>query len=259
METNPKEQNVSSLNGVVSRALNSIGNLGHQVFALAPFYEHFDRWLMNLQNVLIDFESNQVVTVDDQFREKRSQVFSGIESALRDKRFKEVSRAEAIRSLLSSKNILLQTEQQYIVKMKEIADRKEHTIKPLMRKVEVLQEELDGVLQIRTGFLRGTSKKIKAQKEEEATLRLTSAKKELEEAIRTFGAEEEGLRGEYEHMKLKILEQTTNDQREIERLETASQIDDSVEDRRIACENLTNAINALLKRTQPVSKTENET
>lgn len=91
------------------------------------------------------------------------------------------------------------------------------------------------------------------QKEEEATLRLTSAKKELEKALESFASEDLSLQEEYEHRKLRILEQITNDQRKIERLESASQNDDSAEVRRKACENLADAVNALLKRIEPVS------
>ena len=122
-----------------------------------------------------------------------------------------------------------------------------------MDKVEALQKELDGILHIRTGFLRGISKKTKAQKMEEATLILNLAKKELEEAKRSFTTQEVSLIEDHERRKIEILEQIVNDQREIERLETVSQIDDSTEVRRIACENLADSINALIKRIDPVS------
>ena len=252
--TYPEEQNAPSIEEVVSRILNSLRNLGNQKFALAPFYEHFNRWLMNMQTVLTDFESSQTVAVDDQFREERSKIFSYIESALIDKRLKEESREESIRRIPSSKNILSQMEQEHITKAKEITDRKGHTIKPLMDKVDVLQRELDGIRRMRTGFLRGISNKAKALKEEEATIRLTSAKKELEEAVRSYATEEMSFREEYEHRKQEILKQIANDQKEIERLDSALQVDGSAEARRISCENLADAIKALLKRIEPASE-----
>ena len=252
IESYPKEQNAPTLKEAVSRTLNSLHNLGNQKFALTPFYEHFDRWLMNLQTVLTDFENNQTVAVDSQFREECSKIFSYIESSLMDSRLKEISREEAIRRIPSSKNILSQMEQERIAKIKDIADRKEHTIKPLMDKVDALQHELDGIRHMRTGFFIGISKEAKARKEEEATLKLTLAKKEIEEAVISFTTEETNLQEEYEHRKQKILEQIANDQREVERLETDSQIDGSAEARRISCENLADTIKALLKRMQPV-------
>jgi hypothetical protein len=254
IETYSEKRSVPSQEEVVSRTLNSLRSLGDQIFASAPFSEHFDRWLMNLQTVLTDLESSQAVTLDDQFREERSRIFSNIESDLRDRRLKEASRAEAVRSLLKSKNMLLEAEQEHIAAINEFKDRKEHTIKPFMDKVEVLQEELDDILHTRVGFLKGILRKTKAQSEEEVTLRLASAKKELEESERSFAAEEVSLGRDYERRKLEILNKIVNNKREIERLETASQIDDSAEVRRDACENLADAVNALLKRTGQVSE-----
>jgi hypothetical protein len=254
IETYSEKRSVPSQEEVVSRTLNSLRSLGDQIFASAPFSEHFDRWLMNLQTVLTDLESSQAVTLDDQFREERSRIFSNIESDLRDRRLKEASRAEAVRSLLKSKNMLLEAEQEHIAAINEFKDRKEHTIKPFMDKVEVLQEELDDILHTRVGFLKGILRKTKAQSEEEVTLRLASAKKELEESERSFAAEEVSLGGDYERRKLEILDKIVNNKREIERLETASLIDDSAEVRRDACENLADAVNALLKRTGQVSE-----
>jgi len=247
----PEEQNAQTIEEVVSRTLNSLSNLGSQKFALAPFYEHFDRWLTNLQTVLTDFESSQIVTVDDQFREECSKIFSYIKSALIDKRLVEISQEEAIQRIPNSKNLLSKIEQEHVKRTKEIMDRKEEAIKPLKAKVDKLQWELNEVSHMRTGFLRGISKTVKAQKEEEATLKLASAKKELEEASRSFTFEEIGLREGYEHKKQEILEQITKDQKEVERLEANLLIDDSIEVRRITCENLTNTVKTLLKRIKP--------
>jgi hypothetical protein len=253
IETYSEKRSIPSREEAVSRTLNSLLILGEQIFASAPFSEHFNRWLMNLQTILTDLESSQMVTLDDQFREERSRIFSNIESDLRDKRLKEASRVEAVRSLLKSKNMFLETEQEHIAAINEFKDRKEHAIKPFMDKVEVLQEELDGILHMRVGFLKGILRKTKAQSEKEVTLRLASAK-ELEELERSFAAEEVSLGGDYERRKLEILGKIVNNKREIERLETASQIDDSAEVRRDACENLADAVNALLKRTGQVSE-----
>jgi len=252
METHSGERNVPSPNEVVNRTLNSLHKLGNQVFALAPFYEHFDRWLMNLQTVLNDLETSQAVTIDDQFREERSQILSEIQSALKDNRFKEASPAEALRTLQNSKNTLSQTEQEHDTNLKEITHTKEQTIKPLMDKIEAAQGDLDRIQQIRAGFFRSVSKRTKAQKVEEAKQRLNSAKKELEEAEKSFATETANLQEEYERRKSEILEQIARNQREIERIETATQTDNSAETRRIACEKLADAVNALLKRTEHV-------
>lgn len=246
--TYSQDKNATSLDVLVGRTINGLATLGDQTFGLPPFHEYFGDWLMNLRAVLTDFESSQVVTLDDQFRDECSRLLLEVESALSDMRLTEASRAEAARRLLNSKGMLSQIEQKHVAEMKELTDRKRSTTKPLADRVETLQEELDEITHMRTGFLRGISEKTKAQKEIEVTLRLTSANKELKEVERSFVNEESRLREEYEHRKLEILEQIENDQREIEKLESASQVDGSAELRRSACETLANAVNSLLKR-----------
>ena len=257
-ETYSREQTVQSLNEVVSRTLNSLHNLGTQKFALASFHEYFERWLMNLHTVLTDFESSQAVAVDEKFRQERSQIFSNIELALTDKGLKESSESEIFQRLLNSKNMLSQIEQEHTSEIKEITEKREHATKPLMDKIDAIEQELHSIQNMKTGFFRGISKKTKAQKEEDATLRLIAAKKELEEIERSFATTEMSHREEYERRRQEIFEQITRDQKEIERFD--SQIDSSAEVRRIACENLADVVKALLKRIETVSeKTEPST
>jgi hypothetical protein len=257
-ETYSREQTVQSLNEVVSRTLNSLHNLGTQKFALASFHEYFERWLMNLHTVLTDFESSQAVAVDEKFRQECSQIFSNIELALTDKSLKESSESEIFQRLLNSKNMLSQIEQEHTSEMKEITEKREHTTKPLVDKIDAFEQELHSIQNMKTGFFVGISKKTKAQKEEDATLRLIAAKKELEEIEKSFATTEMSHREEYERRRQEILEQITRDQKEIERFD--SQIDSSAEVRRIACENLADVVKALLKRIETVSeKTEPST
>lgn len=123
IQPSSEEQTEPSPEELVGRTLNSLRNLGFQVFSLAPFHAYFDDWLMNLQAVLADFESSQAITVDDQFRDECSQVMSKVESALLDTRLKQASLAETIRSIFSSKDLLSQTEQQHIAQIRDITAR----------------------------------------------------------------------------------------------------------------------------------------
>ncbi len=44
---------------VAQRTLSSLEKLGNQVFALSPFSQYFDDWLITLRQVVSEFESNQ--------------------------------------------------------------------------------------------------------------------------------------------------------------------------------------------------------
>jgi len=251
------EERVQGFEEVVEGTLNSLRRLGSQRFALAPFHEHFDRWLLNLRMVLSEFESNPSVKADDRFEEKRGQVLSDIDLALKEKRLKEASLQESIRrinqKLLNSRNLLAQTEREYASKAREIADRKEHAVRPVASKLSGLKEELNRTVRMRTSFLRNVLK-AGTRKEAETTQRLDSTKKELATIEHSFAAEWEPLQDQYKRRKQKLLGEIADYQREIGNLEANSQINDAMEERQAACDALINAVNALLQRTEQASE-----
>jgi len=252
------EEHVQTFNEAVDRTLNNLRRLGSQRFALAPFHEHFDRWLLNLRIVLSEFDSNPSVKVDDQFVKESSQALSDIDLALKEKRLKEASFEESVQrvnqKLLGSRNLLAQAEREYASKTREIADRRERAVKPVASKLGTLKEELNRMVRMRSSFLRNVLK-VGAQKETEATQRLVSTKRELATIAHSFTAEQERLQDEYTIRRQQLLEQIADHQREKESLEASSQINDAVEERQAACDVLINALNTLLQRTGESSKT----
>jgi len=251
------EERVQSFEEVVEGTLNSLRRLGSQRFALAPFHEHFDRWLLNLRMVLSEFESNPSVKVDEQFAKECAQALSNIDLALKEKRLMEASLQESVRrinqKLLDSKNLLAQAERGHASKAKEIADRKERAARPVASKLGALKEELNRTVRMRTSFLRSVLK-AGARKEAEATQRLDSTKRELATIEHSFATEWEPLQDEYKRRKQKLLEEIADYQREIGNLEANSQVNDAVEERQTACDALINAVNALLQRTEQASE-----
>jgi len=251
-----EEEHTVTAAEIVDRTLNSLSRLGNQRFAVAPFHEHYDRWLLSVRNVISEFEASSAVTVDDHFKDECSRVLSDIELTLKDRRAKEASNDEAARivnrNLLDAKSLLAQTEREYAVKMNEIAAKREHVIKPVATNLGRLRQELSRISRMRAGFLRGISKKVKAQKTTEATQKLDITKKELATIEQSFSTEQKKLQGEHERRKRQILEQIANYQKEIANLESGPKVDDALDVRHATCDALVNAVNSLLQRTQSV-------
>ena len=67
---------------VAERTLNGLGKLGNQIFALSPFSQYFDDWLVNVRQVISEFESNPAIAADEQFVKERTQIFLDVEAAL---------------------------------------------------------------------------------------------------------------------------------------------------------------------------------
>jgi len=237
-------EHVPTSEEVADRTLNRLSNLGNQRFGLPPFNEHFDRWLVNLRDVLSEFESSPAISVDDQFVEERSQILSNVQLDLEERRRREDSREEAIKILSNSRILLKRIGEEYTIRIREIEARRDSEIKRLSSKVDYLREELDRIARTKMGILRVISKKAKVQKEAETTQRLNSTQRELALAVQHFTAEQEKLRDEYERRKQTVIEQIREHQKEVENQE----VDDSLEARRAACEALVNAVNALLQR-----------
>jgi len=251
-----EEEHTLTAAEIADRTLNSLSRLGNQRFAVAPFHEHYHRWLLSVRNVISEFEASSAVTVDDHFKDECSRVLSDIELTLKDRRAKEASNDEAARivnrNLLDTKSLLAQTEREYAVKMNEIAAKREDAIKPVATNLGRLRQELSRISRMRAGFLRGTSKKAKAQKTTEATQKLDTTKRKLVTIEQSFATEQKKLQGEHERRRRQILEQIANYQKEIENLESGPKVDDALDARHATCDALVNAVNSLLQRTQSV-------
>lgn len=234
---------------VVNRTLATLHTLGNQRFALAPFDEHLDRWLVNLKDVLSEFESSSVITMDDQFAEERLRVISDVELDFARRRDKEASLSGIVKSLSENRVAIKEIEENYASTKKEFEGRKEAEIKRHSANVADIKEELNNIAKMKAGIFRRISREAKAQKEAEATQRLNAAQRDLASAEQHFAAEQEESKKKYEVKKQPIIEQIQRLEKEIE----SQEIDESVEVRRVACESLVNAVNSLVQRKSSAS------
>jgi hypothetical protein len=241
------------LSEVVDRNLNLLQNLGNQRFGLPPFYDHFDRWFMNLKSVISDFESSPAVKTDDQFMKESTHILSDLESSLNEIQLREISGSDALRSLADAKVILERIEEEYVAKKRNIEQNKERNVAVLTTKVNELKKEQNRIAQLKTSLFSGFSKKAKAKQEAETAQKLNSAEKELATTVQSFIAKEGSLRDEYEKRKQPIFERILNHQKEFENLRGESQADGSIEVRRVGCEAIISAIKGLLERTSTPS------
>jgi hypothetical protein len=239
-----EKNSVPTTEEIVDRTLKWLSNLGSQIFASSPYSEHFSRWLMNLTDALAEFESSPSINADDQFINERSQILSNLELKLKERRHEEASLEESIKNLSDGKILLERIEEEYAVTGREIEGRKNSEIKRLNGDIDRLRSELDSNARMKTGLFRGISEKAKKQKETETTQRLNTAERELELVVLNFTAERERLRDEFERKKQPVIKQIRDYQKNIENVET----DGSLKDRRVACEALINAVNALFQR-----------
>ncbi|HTY75849.1 MAG TPA: hypothetical protein VMD05_09835 [Candidatus Nanoarchaeia archaeon] len=235
---------VATAKEVIDGTLQRLHILGNQRFGFYPFSEHFERWLLTLENVLYEFESNPNISVDEIFVNERSQIISTVQTQLEEKRYKETTLELELRCIADSKTQLERIKKDYLTRAREIKQQKNTEIKRLYSIVGRLKKGLNEVLHMRTGFFRGVSRKDREQRELAAVQALSDAQRTLELAILDFKESTKRLRDEFESKRDPYLHRLKDAQKRTENMET----DGSLEDRWFACEALADAVNALLQR-----------
>ena len=224
--------------------LKQLHTLGNQKFGSSPFSQHFDRWLTDVAIVLSEFESHPNISVDDQFVRERSQILSIIKQQLEDRRRKEASLEQEIRNLSNSRKSLEQINTENVTMMRAIKTQKNRELKRIYRIIDRLKKEQEKVIQMKTGFFQGISRKDREQKEIEMSHELDDKERELELVVLDFNVRQKKLREEYERRREPVLEQTKKFRKLFENLET----DGSLEERWFACEALVDSVITFLQR-----------
>ena len=238
-------------NELVEKTLDASNKLGSQVFAQSPFSQYFDDWLVNLRQVVSDFEANSQVKVDEQFVKDRSQILLDVESALTEKRHKESNLSEDAKALTDNNQLLAETEKEQAEKRKELNIRKGAEVERITNKIHKLEEEVTGqkarkirIFNYKSREEYNSARKKAAEKLDQTKEDLKSTKNELEVAQQSFNVQQEILDNIYHNKKREIAERSEILNRELEKMET----DASIEARRAACNALSNAVNSLIQR-----------
>jgi len=229
---------------VAEKTLASLNRLGTQTFALSPFSQYFDDWLVNLRQVVSELESNPAMTVDEVFLKERTQIFAEVEGALAEERLKGDKLEASASALAENNHFLVETDAQYAAQTRELGEKRNREIERLTQKLHESEHELSSVEQVKTSFLNPFARRAKAQKQAEASQKLRAAKTELEIAAQNFKVEQDKLHDEYEKKKQAIMGKVRSLETEIADIET----DGSVKARQSSCNALAIAVRAFLER-----------
>ena len=240
----PEQKHSATEKEISEATLKRLHTLGRQKFGSSPFSEHFDRWLINVETVLVEFESLSDINVDEQFVRERGETLATIKLTLECRRRKEATIDQEIKNLAYQKSLLVQINTDYLSSASALKAQKNAEIKGLHKDIERLKKDQAQVVQMKTGFFRGVSNKEREQKEIAVAQELSNKQTELELAILDLKAKQKQLREEYERKREPVLEQIKHYKKTIRELET----DGSLEERWFACEALADALNTFLQR-----------
>ena len=238
-----------SVQMVADRTLGVLGKLGNQVFALSPFSQYFDDWLVNLRRTVAEFESNPAINADEQFTKERAQIFLDVEAALAEKRLAESNLTAEAKALADVNHQIVEADKQYAEQTRERSNRRNSEVQRLSSKIRELEDQLASQQEVKISFYKIGAKRKAAEQQAQTTQTLKATKNELEVTLQTFTAEQEKLHDNYEKHKQELNETSDRLHQELEKLET----DTSTTARQETCNALAEAINGLLKRAPPAT------
>jgi hypothetical protein len=231
------------------KTLAGLNRLGNQVFALSPFSQYFDDWLINLRQLVSEFESYPTVKIDDQFQKERRQIFSEAESALAELRLAESTLTQEAKALADNNHLIAETDRQYAENSRELSSKRNTEIGQLSAKVRQIEDEISALQNVKFKFYQVGDKRRAQEKLQEAEKSLIAAKNEQEIIGQNFTIEQEKMHDNYENRKQELAEVSDRLHKELEKLDT----DNSITARQNACNALVQAVNTLLSKV-PVSK-----
>ena len=235
---------------LAQRTLGRLGKLGNQIFALSPFSQYFDEWLVTLRQVISEFESNPAIDPDETFIRERTQTFLDIEAALAENRIKESNLTAEEKELAETNHQIVEADKQYAENIRELSNKRNAEVQRLSSSIRDLEDQLAEQRQIKISFYKIGAKRKATEKLTLTSQNLKTAKNELEVTLQTFTVEQEKLHDSYEKKKQDLNLESDRLHKELEKLET----DTSIEARQTASNSLSDAINSLLKRSPPSSK-----
>jgi len=252
----PQVPKVSSKE-IVEKTIGESNSLGNQVFPLPPFGQYFDNWLVNLRQLVSEFESNSTIEVDEQFGKDRSQILLDVESALARIRMEESNLIQDEKALAENNRLLEEADEEYAEKTKALSSKRDSEVERLTKKMHELESEIANQEKLnqekpKIGIFSYRSRKEYNMAKDKAAEDLNHNKEdlkattnELETSVKGFSVDQTNLDNEYEKRKQGITERAESLRGELKKLET----DTSIEARQAASNALANAINALIQRT----------
>jgi chromosome segregation ATPase len=239
----PEEQ-TQTPKDIVDKTLVSLSRLGTQIFALSPFSQYYDDWLVNLRQVISEFENNSAVKVDEVFTKEREQIFLDIEGALAEKRLAESDMTGVAKDLADTNHQLADADKEYAEKIRELSNKRNADVQRLSSKIRELEDSVEKQKEIKISVFKPLARRAAQQKLESTIKELNSTKNELEVTLQNFTAEQEKAHDNYEKLKDELTAKSDTLHKELEKLE----VDTSMAARQAACNSLANAINGLAQR-----------
>lgn len=186
-----EDPTTTKIKEITAQTLDYLDQLGNEVFEHSPVSMYFDDWMVNLRQVILSFESSEVIKADEAFTTESSKIFSDIEAELTKRLQSEAELAVSAKSLVESRYLLGEINAGYAAQSKDLVIRGKTAIDILIKNVQHLEEELVETEKIEAGYLHPLKRLAKEQKLTEISYKLSTAKKRLALALQNSAVGQE--------------------------------------------------------------------
>ena len=235
---------------VSSRITNALEHLGSQRFALPPFYEHFQRWMKDVESVLANFKDSIPEAADKQYEDTVAALMSNIRNEL----------TKRIEGEMALSNQITELQKQLSVHEVEISDlekeqrnRTHEARRGYEKSIDKIRGEIDALDAQRLKLLRkkptlldrilGRSK----LKIEGSSHSLQSKRSDLHGKEEKLKLQLDGLRSNYQEKRKEVSMREEELRQQLAELKNST-LDDGLEIRRNVCEQIRLAVETSLDR-----------
>ena len=238
---------------VSARVLNALDHLGNQRFGMPPLSEHFRRWILDVESVLNDFRSSVPEATTATFDTSMDQLMANIRHELNGRINAEDELSTEISDLLSrlaeNERDLAELEREQRTKVNEARRTTEKSMKRLRGEIDELDAQRLKLLRQKPKFLErifgGTKTKV-----EDSSRSLHAKRKDLISSEAGLKQRIDALRSNYEEKRKPLIERQAELRKRLAELRSTT-MDDALDVRKAACEQLRQRISNALSEVEP--------
>ena len=235
---------------VSSRVTNALEHLGNQRFALPPFYEHFQRWMKDVDSVLADFKNSMPNAADEQYEATIGTLMENIRSELTKRIDEEKALSHQVTDLqqqLSTYELeIADLEKEQRNRTNEAKRGYERSIDRIRGEIEALDAQRLKLLRKKPTILDRILGRSRVQIEG-SSHSLQSKRSDLQVKEEKLKRQLDGLRSNYQEKRTQVSKQGEELKQQLAELKNST-LDDAMEIRRSACEQIRLAVAASLAR-----------
>jgi chromosome segregation ATPase len=244
---------------VLSRVINALEHLGNQRFGMLPFAEHFHRWILDVESVLNDFRNSLPGAMNASFDQSVADLVSNIRSELNTRIETEKTLStkitESQRELSANEREIAELEAQQRNTTNEARRTSEKSVEKLRGEIDALDGERLRLLRHKPTIFERILGSAKVRIEGNSRS-IQSKRTDLQNREQDLKRRLDNLRSKYEEKRKPLAARQTELREELAKLRTVT-LDDAVEIRKTACEELRRIISNAVAQYAPQQNKEN--